>query len=406
MGKADTGKGKETGFGMRRTCSVCGRGSMDVFFQVEESPVFCNVLWSRREEAIAAPRAPIYLGFCNRCGLVYNVAFDAKVMEYSSAYENSLHFSPFFREYAQNLADQLISKYDLHDKDVIEIGCGRGDFLALLCERGGNRGVGFDPSYAAENNIGDSVGSRVVILPKSYLTAGADYEADFICCRHVLEHIDEPLEFLIGVRDVMSRRSGGVVYFEVPNALCTFERMGVWDIIYEHCSYFTDDSARNLFEIAGFDCAEVSERYGGQFIGIEARVAKGRNQRALVSLSRDTAGLVRDFARSYKQIVQKWRQRLGEFAQRREKVVIWGAGSKGVMFLNTLDISCEQVPYAVDVNPRKHNRFIPGTAQQVVAPGFVKDYQPQTIVVMNPVYVPEIQQMLKQHGVETELIVA
>ena len=40
----------------------------------------------------------------------------------------------------------LIRRYDLRGKEVIEIGCGKGEFLSLLCEVGDNRGVGFDPA--------------------------------------------------------------------------------------------------------------------------------------------------------------------------------------------------------------------------------------------------------------------
>jgi hypothetical protein len=46
----------------------------------------------------------------------------------------------------------LIERYDLYGKDIIEIGCGQGEFLTLLCELGGNRGVGFDPAYISEHH--------------------------------------------------------------------------------------------------------------------------------------------------------------------------------------------------------------------------------------------------------------
>ena len=71
-------------------------------------------------------------------------------MEYTQSYENSLHFSPGFQKFAADLADRLITRYNLRGKDVIDIGCGKGDFLKLICARGGNRGVGFDPSYVPD----------------------------------------------------------------------------------------------------------------------------------------------------------------------------------------------------------------------------------------------------------------
>ena len=91
-------------------CPVCNNSEMDLFFEAENAPVFCNVLWNAQEEALAASRAPIHLAYCHKCGLIYNIAFDPKLVEYSPAYENSLHFSPHFQEYAQDLAQRLIRK--------------------------------------------------------------------------------------------------------------------------------------------------------------------------------------------------------------------------------------------------------------------------------------------------------
>ena len=40
----------------------------------------------------------------------------------------------------------MIDRYDIHGKDILEIGCGKGDFLIEICRAGGNRGVGIDPA--------------------------------------------------------------------------------------------------------------------------------------------------------------------------------------------------------------------------------------------------------------------
>ena len=69
---------------------------------------------------------------------------------YDADYENSLHFSPAFRRYSDALAEQLVERHELAGKHVAEIGSGKGEFLALLCERGSCSGTGFDPSYGGE----------------------------------------------------------------------------------------------------------------------------------------------------------------------------------------------------------------------------------------------------------------
>src|SRR5262249_47664929 len=128
-------------------CPACQGARAQVFFALPSLPVNCISLWPTYEEARSCPRGDIRLALCPDCGAIFNRAFDVRALEYDNRYDNSLHFSPSFQRYAEGLADGLIERYQLHNKDIIEVGCGKGEFLALLCSRGGNRGLGFDPTY-------------------------------------------------------------------------------------------------------------------------------------------------------------------------------------------------------------------------------------------------------------------
>jgi 2-polyprenyl-3-methyl-5-hydroxy-6-metoxy-1,4-benzoquinol methylase len=391
----------------RQECPVCRNSEIMVFFQAERLPVFCNVLFDSRKQATAAPLARIHLAYCNECGLVYNTAFDSTLMQYSAAYENSLHFSPRFRQWADETAGRLVRQYQLYDKDIIEIGCGQGDFLEILQRLGKNRVLGFDPSYNSNKTTAEFEKPAITVIPKVYSETFSSYPADFICCRHVLEHIERPLEFLKSIRNAIGQRKDCVVYFEVPNALYTLEHMGLWDIIYEHCSYFTSESLANLFLRAGFEPIEISERYDGQFLTIEARSRQDDSEPELNSewVVSNSRHLIDNFQNVYLEKVHSWQSKLSDLESQNSRVVIWGAGSKGVTFVNTLNISYEQVEYIVDVNPRKHGKFIPGTAQSIIGPDFLKEYHPQTIIIMNPIYRSEIQAAIQEFGLATHFLI-
>src|SRR3546814_3103794 len=88
--------------------------------------------------------------------------------------------------------------------------------------------------------------------------------ADLVCCRHVLEHVPEPAHLLGTARAMLSRGVPGVAFFEVPNALFVFDRLSVWDIIYEHVSYFTPASLSRAFALAGYAVRHLEEAFGGQ----------------------------------------------------------------------------------------------------------------------------------------------
>jgi FlaA1/EpsC-like NDP-sugar epimerase len=92
--------------------------------------------------------------------------------------------------------------------------------------------------------------------------------------------------------------------------------------------------------------------------------------------------------------------------RRNYRTVIWGAGSKGITFLNTLHLSHEKLEYVVDVNPRKHGRFITGTGQQIIPPVFLQQYNPQAVILMNPIYQEEIRRTMQRLNLSAETLLA
>ena len=179
-------------------------------------------------------------------------------------------FHPVFNATPNNWLRRLVQDYDLHDKDVIDIGCGKGDFLALLCELGQNRGLGFDPSYE-NNRVNHNAASRFTVINDYFSERYHHYPADLICCRHVLEHIQHPQAFLQSVRRTIGKRLGCIVFFEVPDVFYTVKDMGIWDLIYEHCGYFSMMSLFHLFRACGFDVLDLQSSFQGQFLCIDAK---------------------------------------------------------------------------------------------------------------------------------------
>jgi len=357
-------------------------------------------LHDTRQGAREAATGDIDLTYCRTCGHLFNSSFDAERVEYSSDYENSLHYSGRFQAYAQALAEQLVERYGLRGKTVIEIACGQGDFLRLLCSLGGNRGIGFDPSHAPGRSEA-SAGGDLTFIQDYYSEVYAGHRADLIACRHALEHIDRPTDFLR-----MLRRSIGehptAVFFEVPNALFTLNDLGIWDIIYEHCGYFSDASLREAFRRSGFYVDRTSVEFGGQFLTLhgfpsEAEAPSG-------APPPDLGDKVARFARAYADKVEGWRSRLADLERRGAHAVVWGAGSKGVTFLNVLKAG-EEVDCLIDLNPHKHGRYIPGSGHQVRSPATLRDHQPDVVIVMNPLYADEIERDLRAMGIDAKIIV-
>ncbi|MBE9042677.1 methyltransferase domain-containing protein [Oscillatoriales cyanobacterium LEGE 11467] len=385
-------------------CPVCESPHLEVFFEMLAVPIYCNLLLLDREAALDCPKGDIRLAFCPECGFIPNVAFNPDRLEYTQEYENSLHYSPRFQEYADSFARSLVERYDLQDKTIVEIGCGKGDFLMSLCELGNNRGVGFDPTYVERSEHQHLIG-QVRFVRDLYSERYAKENADFICCRHTLEHVPQPIDLLQPLRRAIGNQTDTQVFFEVPNALHTFRNLAVWDIIYEHCCYFAPTSLSRAFTQSGFEVNNLTETFGEQFLCLEA-VPSGSSGETISSVQNEVKDLSRDiaaFTAKFDKLLETWQQKLNEMAREGKKAVVWGAGSKGVTFLNLLAAQ-EAIEYVVDINPRKQGMYVAGTGQKIVPPEFLPTHPPDVAIVMNPIYETEIRQILTDLGLECEVI--
>lgn len=386
-------------------CPVCASLSTRVFLEFEAMPVLIGVQWQDRGSAQGCARGDISLAFCNDCGFIWNVRFDPRSLEYQQSYENSLHFSRVFQEYTRSVVDRLVRTYDIRGKRVVDIGCGKGDFLTMLCEAGDNFGFGFDPTYEGER-ISSPAANRIRWFQENYDSRHAKIQADLITSRYVFEHIPSPMPFLSMIRQSISDPKRTIVYFEVPDSDLILRQHSVWDVIYEHCSYFSVESLTCAFARAGFEVLDVSEHYGKQFISIDARVCDGDRSNArrqrwgnLESLAADVNAFGTDISKK----LELWKSRIATWRKSNTKVSAWGAGAKAVGFFNMLKVT-DEIPHVVDINPRKRNHYLGGTGQKVISPEDLKSDPPDVIILMNPIYRAEVSKTLQELDLSSELI--
>jgi hypothetical protein len=378
-------------------CESCGAGEMVAFYEIRSVPVHSVLLMQTREEAISYPRGNIRLACCTQCGFVSNVLFDESFNDYNQRYEETQGFSPTFTAFHRRLVAQLVGRYGVRNKDVVEIGCGKGEFLALICMEGPNRGIGFDPSYVPERGL--STADMHVVQDLFSEKYAQTHEGDFVCCKMTMEHIASPRSLVRATRQLLAKRPEGLAFFQIPDFGHILDTAAFWDVYYEHCSYFTGNSLRVLFETAGFEVLSVEREYAGQYLTIVARpVGRGTDPVGRSALPAEIAGFADRVALSVKQ----WENRIRSFTDNGRRAVLWGGGSKAVAFLSTVPVS-DVVHYAVDINPYRQGTYLAGSGAQIVAPDFLREYMPDLVVVMNPIYVDEITRTLRDMGLTPEV---
>ncbi|GAN35348.1 MAG: C-methyltransferase [Candidatus Brocadia sinica] len=385
-------------------CPCCNSKGVSVFYKQKNVPVHSVLLMPTREVAMSYPTGQIALGFCQNCGFIFNISFDPDVHEYSSRYEETQGFSSTFNAFHRRLAAYLIERYNLYNKTIIEVGCGKGEFLTMLCEMGENCGVGFDPGYINERNS-SLAQDRITFIKDFYSEKHTGYHADFVCCKMTLEHIHRTADFVNTVRRSIGNRLDTIVFFQVPDVTRVLRELAFWDIYYEHCSYFSMGSLARLFRKCSFDVTDIWKDYGEQYLMIEARPCEGKQTSSLPREDdiKDLANDVAYFAKNYRNKLDTWKHYFQKIKHNKQRTVIWGSGSKGVAFLTTLCIQ-DEIEFAVDINPYKHDMYMPGTGQKIVGPDFLQTYKPDIVIAMNPIYGEEIRQDLNRMGLSAELV--
>jgi hypothetical protein len=385
-------------------CPLCGSCSAEVVFERRNMPVHQNVVCETAGEARSFPRGDVILAFCQECSFVFNRAFDLQRLNYSAIYDNSQAHSPIFRQYLGKLRDYLQAKYELRGKQIIEVGCGKGDFLRLMCVNGTNRGLGFDPSY-----VGPAIAEHgaVRFIRAFYGDSHRDWAPDLLCLRHVLEHIAYPTKMLAAVRNALGDHTDSAIYIEVPDLTWILDRAVFWDLFYEHCSYFTAKTLALSCQAAGFEVVTIFSAFAGQYLCLEAKPSSGRlvhpgpTGNELVDLRKK----IRSFRKLESARVQECSNRVAGL-QERGRCALWGAAAKGATFANVIDPDGHYIRCLIDINPSKRSKFIAGSGHRIIAPEEISSCAGdlRAILSMNSNYFEEQRTKLAELSLNIPLI--
>lgn len=369
-------------------CRACGKPNLTTFYEVAGVPTQSCVLLDDPQQAIDYPVGEISLAVCEECGFIQNSLFRSDLVDYSVPTEESQAYSPRFRQFSDSLARDLWERFRLEDKTVLEVGCGKGDFLVSLARLGVGRATGIDPGFMTDRAAPEVAG--ITFVRDWYDERYVGLTGDLILARHVLEHIPEVLHFTSLLVSSIDATAGSSLFVELPDVRRVLEEGAFWDIYYEHCSYFTLGSLGSLLRRTGLEPTRLSLGFEDQYLLAEAtRRDPSVGRLATEEPVEVVLAAVEYFSETSSAATERWRERLSDLSSRGGRIALWGGGSKAVAFLSTVPME-EGAVSVVDINPHKQGKYLPGTAIEVRSPEDLPEESPDLVVVMNPIYRSEI----------------
>jgi len=382
----------------RSRCPVCSSRKTFAFLRRRNAPVHQNLVVQTQTAAVNIPRGDLEFVCCEECGFVFNGAFDPAKLNYSARYDNTQTYSPYFRDYIDALIHRLVCEEGVRNCHIVEIGCGKGEFLKKMVEKdAGNTGQGFDPAYTGPESF---LRGRLKFKRRLFALRYVDAPADVIVSRHVIEHVTDPHSLLASIRETLTSSPKPRVFCETPDVEWILRHKVIWDFFYEHCSLFSCNALRTLFESTGFKVTSVQRVFGGQYFWLEATLGDGFTMKKRPGR---VPHLAREFGRSEKALRRSWQEKVRLLASM-GKIAVWGAGAKGVAFANLVDPRRELITCVVDLSPRKQRNYLPGTGHPIVDYTTLGELGVTTAILMNPNYKEENRALLRNAGLRVKLV--
>ncbi|AVG14562.1 MULTISPECIES: class I SAM-dependent methyltransferase [Chromobacteriaceae] len=328
-------------------------------------------------EQLSADRGvELALRQCGGCGLVQ---LDAEPVPYWRDVIRAAGISPEMRAFRLEQFGGWLDQYGLMGRKVLEVGCGRGEYLSLLAEAGAD-GYGVEhlpASVDACHQAGLRVERGFVDGPDTRLAAGP---FDGFMILNFLEHIPAAHQTLQGIAANLADGAVGMV--EVPNFDMIIEKGLFAEFIPDHLFYFTERTLARLLEANGFEVLECRAEWHDYVLSAIVRKRAPLDLSALAACQSGLCASFDDF--------------LGRFEPGR--VAIWGAGHQALALISLMGIA-GRIRYVLDSAPFKQGRYTPATHLPIVPPERLNDGEVDAVIVLAASYSAEVARLIRErHG--------
>ena len=157
-----------------------------------------------------------------------------------------------------NYINEMLQTFGKNVNSILEVGCGGCTILSQLKNQGYET-IGIDPSPIA---LKDGAKKGINVINEFFPTPKFTEKVDLIMHSDVIEHVSDPVDFLIEQRKQLTQN--GLIIISLPDANEGVAKGELSMAIHQHLNYFDFESLKNTLEATGLSVLSiVTAKYGG-----------------------------------------------------------------------------------------------------------------------------------------------
>ncbi len=359
-----------------KTCRACkSKLTKERIVQLAGMP---NAVQNLPTDKEAALKSGITLDVrqCSCCGLVQ---LTNDPVPYYKDVIRAGSFSPSMKVRQRDEFESFIDYFSLRGKNILEIGCGRGEYLSLLNELPVS-------SYGLENNeeyrrIARERGLRAYKgYPVDLNAPPENMNFDAFISINFLEHAPNPCEFLRHCSSLISENGTGLI--AVPDFEFELRDNYLFSFMIDHLSYFSCTSLRNILELSGFEAVQL---FRNEKLNVVTAYVKKRQQ--------FDCGTAKD---KYAEFITTVNNYVDSRISNGKRIAVWGASHLAFSIISASQTG-EKFTYIVDSARFKQGRYSPASGLQIFPPEHLREDPVDSILIMCPEYSDEIVSSIKKN---------
>lgn len=337
---------------------------------------------------------PLRILVCESCWLVQTEDHAGREALFTDDYAYFSSFSSSWLAHSRRYVDAMISRFGLNESSMVTEIAANDGYLLQYVKAAGIPCYGVEPTAStaeAARERGIDIVQRFFGVDLGDELAVQGRAADLIAANNVLAHVPDINDFVSGFAALLKPQ--GVATFEFPHLLRMVQESQFDTAYHEHYSYLSLTAVSRIFQANGLSVFDVEplSTHGGSLRVYAQRRDTGKHvvtdQVARTLGEEQQAGMTTPaFYTRFQEEAERVKNDLLAFlVQLRragKRIAAYGAAAKGNTLLNFAGVRPDLLPYVVDLNPAKQDKYLPGSHIPIVAEARLREDQPEYILVL------------------------